>query len=398
MNLSTGAYDYDYNQPQYYVYHQYPEYSTNGNPVIGLNNVNGSPVSNSSINTAPPPQQQQQQQQQQQPAYYTYQTIPSYIYDPNMTFSHFSPGQQIQQQPVLSSPLHQSTMLASYHTPPQPQHQHYLTPSSLSSNEQNPNTSSLTIANERPSTCNSPQVSTMPLSQIAQTPVASNPMQNLTNSANPISPNSYMYYSNTNSYLTPQTYQSPMQQTHPYMMYQTPNVYQAIPKSPYNHRSKKYNKKKFNNKFNSLDQSPMASIATRLSYSPAESAYGSGPVTPQQVTSCNEGSNNEEGIVFDQQSIPLYPTLPYGDPNIPLSAYDFENDYETYGDEYADDENNGNLNDNDEEHLACKVCRGRRMCFCYFLKVRYYKFPSFFDLVDHQYKKWRLTMAKAKKA
>ena len=55
-----------------------------------------------------------------------------------------------------------------------------------------------------------------------------------------------------------------------------------------------------------------------------------------------------------------------------------------------EDEQNGSSN----EPLACYVCRGRRMCFCYFLKVRYYKFPSFLDLVDHQYKKWRHQAAK----
>ena len=67
-------------------------------------------------------------------------------------------------------------------------------------------------------------------------------------------------------------------------------------------------------------------------------------------------------------------------------------DTDTYGaDEDDEDEQNGKPG----EPLACYVCRGRRMCFCYFLKVRYYKFPSFLDLVDHQYKKWRHQMAKS---
>lgn len=77
--------------------------------------------------------------------------------------------------------------------------------------------------------------------------------------------------------------------------------------------------------------------------------------------------------------------------------------YDSYGDEFVDDNEPGAANessngDGDDEQLACQICRGRRMCFCYFLKVRYYKFPSFFDLVDHQYKKWRTANANAKAA
>lgn len=62
---------------------------------------------------------------------------------------------------------------------------------------------------------------------------------------------------------------------------------------------------------------------------------------------------------------------------------------DSYGPDLDEEETTSN-----GEQLACYVCRGRRMCFCYFLKVRYYKFPSFLDLVDHQYKKWRSNMAK----
>lgn len=50
----------------------------------------------------------------------------------------------------------------------------------------------------------------------------------------------------------------------------------------------------------------------------------------------------------------------------------------------------------DSSQLACQICRGRRMCFCYFLKVGYYKFPSYVDLVDYHYKKWRTNAAKQK--
>jgi len=80
-------------------------------------------------------------------------------------------------------------------------------------------------------------------------------------------------------------------------------------------------------------------------------------------------------------------------------TYDYgHSNITTYGEDvYDENYDDSNLDDN-EEQLACYTCRGRRMCFCYFLKVRYYKFPSFFDLVDHQYKKWRQTVNRSKRA
>lgn len=47
------------------------------------------------------------------------------------------------------------------------------------------------------------------------------------------------------------------------------------------------------------------------------------------------------------------------------------------------------LNNNQDEGVICNICRGRRKCFCYFIKVRYFKFPSYLDMVDYQYKNWR---------
>lgn len=96
----------------------------------------------------------------------------------------------------------------------------------------------------------------------------------------------------------------------------------------------------------------------------------------------------------------IYPPSPYCDPNIAMLSPQeifahYNNNYEnieTYGEDYENYDESCNGDENDE-NLACQICRGRRMCFCYFLKVRYYKFPSFFDLVDHQYKKWRKTIA-----
>jgi len=99
--------------------------------------------------------------------------------------------------------------------------------------------------------------------------------------------------------------------------------------------------------------------------------------------------------------MPVYPTSSYCDPNMAMpnteailnAAYNNFSNIESYGEDYGDAYDENGDGDENDENLACQVCRGRRMCFCYFLKVRYYKFPSFFDLVDHQYKKWRKTMA-----
>lgn len=77
--------------------------------------------------------------------------------------------------------------------------------------------------------------------------------------------------------------------------------------------------------------------------------------------------------------------------HLPAAAAAANDMIDSYGPDLDEDDNTGN---DGSEQLACTVCRGRRMCFCYFLKVRYYKFPSFLDLVDHQYKKWRMHVAK----
>lgn len=82
-------------------------------------------------------------------------------------------------------------------------------------------------------------------------------------------------------------------------------------------------------------------------------------------------------------------------------GYDNDDEYNTHnrnrclgGTSADNDDDVDDWEEADKEQLACYVCRGRRMCFCYFLKVRYYKFPSFLDLVDYQYKKWKSTMKK----
>ena len=62
------------------------------------------------------------------------------------------------------------------------------------------------------------------------------------------------------------------------------------------------------------------------------------------------------------------------------------------GDEYQD-----MMQKNDsyeDEKLACKICRGKKKCFCYFLKVGYKNFPSFNDYCEHQAKQSKTNMFK----
>jgi hypothetical protein len=138
------------------------------------------------------------------------------------------------------------------------------------------------------------------------------------------------------------------------------------------------------------------------------SPYEQMQATPQPL------SNGYEpyGCSVSANGTPLLPSMQF-----PLAmAYNMASEYDTYDEngnlvveDYSRhqrmlDQDAANLDewdedyDGDKEQLACYVCRGRRMCFCYFLKVRYYKFPSFLDLVDHQYKKWKSSVVKARKA
>lgn len=406
-----AGFEYDYQhtnvqqQSQYYIYQPYHDYSTV--PA-------GSPLNNSFTGT---PQQQQQQQ------YYTaYQPIPSYIYDPqNCSYtSAYSPVQPNTHQTFhqtpgnpgtnLSSPQQQSTFLASYQTPPQPGHQLYIQtsnitpPTSLSPND-TPTTNS--SATDRTSNCNSPhpnQNGVVP-NHLTQTPVHNSYVMH-----NPEMTSQYTPQPNTiYTPLTPQQYQcnSPMP-TQQYMMYNPPPMSQGSPyqtgqnspmiQTPYNcnnssnlktkNRSNRFNKRNYNQKYNYAEQTPQST------YSLEENHYESSPMTAQTF---------EQNLEFESSQdnqISIYPTNSYCDPNMGMpntetilnAAYNYDGAIESYGDDYGD-QYDDNAGDDNDENLACQVCRGRRMCFCYFLKVRYYKFPSFFDLVDHQYKKWRKTMA-----
>lgn len=294
-------------------------------------------------------------------------------------------------------------------------------------------------------------------SHLTQTPVHSpyvmyNPdISNGVNNGVPISNNQYtnMQPHNTNMYtpLTPQNYQcnSPIP-TQQFMMYNPPPMstapnqgspFQTGPNSPMmhtpysanlnpnnfntpkfnknnkdNNRGNRYNngnnqnKLNFNNN-NFVDQTPQSTYSLN-----DENMYMNQNQinTPNGVLPPNVYENNLEmspDVSNQQQNIPLpmpmYPTSSYCDPSMGMPNAEailnaaYSNNYEnieSYGDEsylYGDDNNDGS--DDNDENLACQVCRGRRMCFCYFLKVRYYKFPSFFDLVEHQYKKWRKSIA-----
>lgn len=406
-NVPQMSYECDYQQQQqqasqYYIYHPYQEYGQG---------LSGSPLNNSFTGT---PQPQQQQQQQQSTTFYTaYQTIPSYIYDPTVgayttQAAAYSPMMS-QQSP--NTPQQQTSMLASYKTPTQPVHQLYMAnitpPSSLSPNDTCANSST----NDRTSNCNSPHPNGGVVPNTVQTPLSINP---------------YVMYAGANPYLTPQAYQcnSPVP-TPQYMMYHPPpplppqqqqqqqQMNSPVMQTPqYNSSLPKYNKSRVANKYNNgqnkrghnsnprynscFEQTPQSS------YNLDESMYS-------PVGAYTEADESQQTFM-SEQGMPVYPTSPYCDPNAMMGMpnseailnagynYDALNGIESYGDDYGDAyDENGNGEDNDE-NLACQVCRGRRMCFCYFLKVRYYKFPSFFDLVDHQYKKWRATMAKQNQA
>ncbi len=228
-------------------------------------------------------------------------------------------------------------------------------------------------------------------------------------------PGSYSNYSP----LTPQQQafqcNSPLP-TAQFMMYNPPPMIQGSPfhtepNSPMCHTpyTNNFTPSKFHNKQRNRFNNNNSKRGQKISYDnqTSQSTYQFDEFTQ------NVYNNNNSPVIsnldFEQSPVtsnadiqmPVYPTSSYCDPNMAMpnteailhAAYNNFSHIESYGEDYGDAyDDNGNGDENDE-NLACQVCRGRRMCFCYFLKVRYYKFPSFFDLVDHQYKKWRKTMA-----
>lgn len=176
----------------------------------------------------------------------------------------------------------------------------------------------------------------------------------------------------------------------------------------YNNSNNSYQKRNCNQKFGGASDyssspimfSPSPSENQQLVYSPGNTTNTNSPA--QQLCFDEAATASDD----HHHGASMYPAMHSyygsGQQQVPLPGpdgivYD-SNGIASYGDEFVDDNNNGDANGEGDDQLACNVCRGRRMCFCYFLKVRYYKFPSFFDLVDHQYKKWRTSMMKPKKA
>jgi len=416
------TYEYDYQQQsnvpqqsQYYIYQPYQDYSQ-------VPNIAGSPI-NSSLNGTP----------QQQHYYQAYQPIPSYIYDPQAGSytSTYSPLQQnsqnFQQTPGntnLSSPQQQqqpSAFLASYHTPPQPAHQLYIQtsnitpPTSLSPNDTPCTNSSGTASTDRQSNCNSPHTTQNGLgpTHLAQTPVHNSYVMYNTD----ISQNQYTIPPHTNAVytpVTPQTYQcnSPLP-TPQFMMYNPPPMtqgspFQTGPNSPMVHSTHVSHTNNMNgtpkfNRYNRNRYNGNNGVNNKNNFNQKYN-YTEQTTQPGQFEENNFNSNS--GCAYEQEfaeqtitdaNMQIFPPS-YCDPSMGvlntqdmLAAYQNYDNVESYGDEYLDGYDDNNDDENDE-NLACQVCRGRRMCFCYFLKVRYYKFPSFFDLIDHHYKKWRKTI------
>jgi hypothetical protein len=502
---TNGSNPYEYEihqqyvpQPQqaspYYIY-QYSDYAQ-------VAAVNVAQTATAAVVASQQASSQSQKTNANNNSFYTgYQSIP-YIYDPNVslainTTSQYSqinqPSPQLQQA-ILSSPQHQSTILASYQTPPQTQHQLYITqgtnattsssnmtsPSSISPSDVTP--SSNNTINGTPAIndqCNSPQTVNGFIQQIQQTNTSLAPAPPMTTYQTPYT----LYYpsGNTNPYLTPHTYQSPMQTTTPgYLMYPPPpiqtNQINQTPQlaSPYsiypnmatpnsinqkniqttpntykqnrynnNNRSNRYNKRFQNNSnnksnveltpthsttFNKLNIASPAIVPsnddiiqqnimyhvdennTPIAIDPNITQHlnvninntGSyGQLTPSMcspATICSPiastmsqsmcSPNSYDSFYDPGLNHPLYQGFQNFSPNgLP---YDYDHsDITTYGDDYDENYDGKSTTDTENEQLACYVCRGRRMCFCYFLKVRYYKFPSFFDLMDHLTKKRR---------
>jgi len=436
---SNASCEYDYQQnnvqqqSQYYIYQPYQEYSQ-------VPNLAGSPLNTSFTGNS------------QQQYFSAYQPIPSYIYDPQAgsytsAYSPVQPSvhQNFQQTPRstnLSSPQtqqQQPSFLASYQTPPQPAHQLYIQtsnitpPTSLSPNDTPSTNSSATTGTDRQSNCNSPQTQThtgIVPTHLTQTPVHTPyVMYNMDMSGVPHNQYTLSSHPSPPVYtpMTPQAYQcnSPLPTSH-FMMYNPPPITHGTP-FPTGTPNSPMMPSQFNtpNSPSNLNnqQAKNKHIKTNAPYNGNQQHQNKRNFNPNNIYGehTQQSTYDENSIYINTQTVPathtyeeftdsinqeasqmppMYPSSQYCDPNMAMLSPQeilahYNNNYEnieTYGEDYDNYDDNYNENDNDE-NLACQVCRGRRMCFCYFLKVRYYKFPSFFDLVDHQYKKWRKTMA-----
>lgn len=194
------------------------------------------------------------------------------------------------------------------------------------------------------------------------------------------SPNPYNF--NNNGQVTPNN------------KFQGNNTHKHNNRNKFNNNNKRNGFNNQNQKYSYPEQTPQATYQQL-----EEHQFMNSPVMPQMPTYDQSPEFINPNPIIDNThtdtQMPIYPTSSYCDPSMPTPNSDttYQNNVESYGDEFVDTYDDTNDDDANDENLACQVCRGRRMCFCYFLKVRYYKFPSFFDLVDHQYKKWRKNMA-----
>jgi len=432
---SNANYEYDYQQnnfqqqSQYYIYQPYQDYSQ-------VSNMTGSPLNSSFTGNS------------QQQYISAYQPVPSYIYDPQAGSytSAYSPvqssvHQHFQQTPSrtnLSSPQtqqQQPSFLASYQTPPQPAHQLYIQtsnitpPTSLSPNDTPSTNSSATAGTDRQSNCNSPPTHNgIVPTHLTQTPVH-NPYVLYNMDMSGIQHSQYNIPSHANSSMytpmTPQAYQcnSPLP-TSQFMMY-NPSISHGSPyptgspnspmtqaplnasksTSSFNNSQQKYKYNRNNGLGNQQYQQNKRNYNGNNNYGDQtlQSTYDENSIymNTQSVQATNYEQEFADSVNHEATQISsIYPPSPYCDPSIAMLSPQeilahYHNNYEnieTYGEDYDNYDESCNGDENDE-NLACQICRGRRMCFCYFLKVRYYKFPSFFDLVDHQYKKWRKTIA-----
>jgi hypothetical protein len=362
--------------------------------------------------------------------------------------------------PLTSPQQNQSaSLLASYQTPPQSQHhqQLYISTGASSTGESSTAPSTATSAsssNELTSNCNSPQKT---VNQQSMYSPPTNPYMvyppnvyltpQAYHSPLPTSSSPYVMYSQPPAQsIIGQSFTTPTSINNNFGANRynnnnnnKQNRFNANNKNSYT--NKKNNYQRFNTSTN-LDQTPQLMNYSQFLLNSPVSGNGVLPATPSPTTAnsanvsscCDETTNGNSTTEMlnnlnDQSSLgnfsyvappplaqcpPPATTQPlmgngyeYYDPNtlvqmgINPMTYDYgHSGITTYGEDVYDEnyDDNSNLDNEADEQLACYVCRGRRMCFCYFLKVRYYKFPSFFDLVDHQYKKWRQTMIKNKKA
>jgi hypothetical protein len=108
------------------------------------------------------------------------------------------------------------------------------------------------------------------------------------------------------------------------------------------------------------------------------------------IDECSNNNNNNNQYVYhleEPQCTQQQTTTQMDTHQMTYDDYPLDYNDPSFIDDYYAEENDAQIED--DSQLACQICRGKRMCFCYFIKVGYYKFPSYLDLVHHYYKKMR---------